>query len=264
MGSSRLLLATIVATVTSVACATPAAERSDTPAPAVAEHETHWGYDGESGPEHWGSLNDDFRLCEEGDEQSPVDIASTRTADLPPIEFSYRPSALHMLNNGHTIHVDYDRGSSISIEGKRFRLVQFHFHAASEHTIEGRSSPLELHLVHQAADEELAVVGVLIEEGADNASYSTVFENLPDAKSEETTTSHLKVDAADLLPTGTSYFRYDGSLTTPPCAEGVRWHVMTEPVELSSAQIDAFTRIYDHNNRPVQPLGEREILRSSD
>lgn len=233
-----------------VACGAGQAETHEAP---------HWSYSGEGGPENWGSLEADYELCGIGTEQSPIDLSNSDEQDLENIEFDYAPSQINILNNGHTIQVNYDPGSTISLDGHEFQLLQFHFHAPSEHTVDGRSFPAELHLVHQDADGALAVVGILLETGAENEALSPVWADLPAEETEVTATGGM-VDASLLLPTDQATFRYAGSLTTPPCSEGVSWFVMTTPVEISQIQLDEFLAIFSGNNRPLQTLGDRELI----
>ena len=227
---------------------------------ALAQEGVHWSYEGESGPEHWGDLSPDFAACAKGVEQSPVDIPASTPVNPADIAFSYRPSAVNIFNNGHTVQVNYDQGSSITFDGATYNLVQFHFHAASEHAIGGAHDPMEIHLVHRNAQGGLAVVGVLLKAGAENAAYAPVLQNLPAQESQPAPVAGATVDANTLLPTQRSYWRYNGSLTTPPCSEGVKWLVMNTPVELSEAQIAAFTSIFKNDARPVQPFNSRTFL----
>lgn len=227
---------------------------------AVAAEGVHWSYSGESGPEHWGDLSPDFASCAKGVEQSPVDIPADAALNAADISFNYQPSALTIVNNGHTIQVNYDKGSSITLNGVRYDLVQFHFHAHSEHGLAGQFAPLELHLVHKNAKGGLAVVGVLLKAGAENPAYAAVLDNLPAAAGEPQVVSGASVDANQLAPATRTYWRYNGSLTTPPCTEGVQWLVMNTPVELSDAQIAKYTAIYSANARPLQPFNSRTFV----
>ena len=226
---------------------------------AADHHDVHWGYSGAGGPEHWGMLQPEFAACSAGKNQSPIDITRAAPGDIPNIVFNYAPSAVNIINNGHTIQVDYDAGSYIEIDGVRHDLVQFHFHAPSEHTINGKRFPAELHLVHRSASGELAVVGVMMETGSENPALAPVWSHLP---AKEGPVEHFTpaVDAASLLPEIRTTFRYSGSLTTPPCSEGVKWNVMTAPIQLSDAQLKAFTGIIDENDRPIQALGTRTLM----
>ncbi len=230
---------------------------------AAASGPVHWGYEGEEGPEHWGELSPDFAACSEGKEQSPVNIPATAPVNPADIVFNYQPTALNIVNNGHTIKVGYDEGSSIEIDGKTYNLLQFHFHALSENTIDDKYSDMEMHLVHQSADGEYAVVGVMMDRGTENSAYAPVWDNMPAEEGEPQTISGVSVNGADLLPQDQSYYRFNGSFTTPPCTEGVKWFVMSNPVELSDVQVTAFEQIYNGNYRPVQPLNDRPFLVTS-
>lgn len=233
-----------------------------TPA-GTASGPVHWGYEGEAGPAHWGDLSPEFAACGSGREQSPVDIP--RAAPLNPgdLRFDYRPSMVAIANNGHSIQVTYEAGSTLAAGDARYSLVQFHLHASSEHMLGGAYAPMELHLVHQDAGGRIAVAGVLLVEGAHNAAYEPMLAHMPSQVGEANVIDGTTVDAGALLPTDRAYYRYHGSLTTPPCTEGVAWFVLSEPVELSAAQIAAFRVLYDGNNRPVQPLNGRTFLLSS-
>jgi carbonic anhydrase len=227
---------------------------------ALAAEGVRWSYSGDTGPEHWGELSPDYAACSKGLEQSPIDIPASTPLDTSGIAFSYQPSALTILNNGHTIQANYDKGSSISFHGTTYELVQFHLHAVSEHTIDGQHDPLEIHFVHRSAEGKLAVVGVMLETGAENPAYIPVFQNLPPAESEPAAVAGVTVDASQMLPAQREYWTYPGSLTTPPCSEGVTWLVMNTPVQVSGGQIAAFTSIYASNSRPVQPLNSRSFV----
>lgn len=225
---------------------------------AEVSHAPHWSYEGAEGPEHWGNLSAEFAACATGHEQSPIDLTGEVAVDLPDIAFHYQPSAVNILNNGHTIQVNYDAGSSIEVDGVTYELKQFHFHTHSEHTVDGATFPLELHLVHQSAEGRLAVVGLMAEAGAANDPLAIVWENMPTAANES---AHIdaQINAADLLPADHTYFGYAGSLTTPPCSEGVKWHVLTTPIQLSAAQLDTMTALLHDNFRPVQLIYDREL-----
>lgn len=218
----------------------------------------HWTYEGDHGPEHWGHMSGEYAACASGKKQSPVDIKGYEDKDLTDIVFNYKPSRINIVNNGHTIQVNYDKGSSIKVNGMEYQLVQFHFHDPSEHTVGGKSYAMELHLVHKNDKGELAVVGVLLESGKEDRAYDKVFANMP-KKADEKKELKETVDAAALLPKTKTYYTYTGSLTTPPCTEGVTWLVLKTPVQLSEAQIKAFKGIVGVNNRPVQPVNERKI-----
>ena len=226
--------------------------------------ETSWGYSGDEGPANWGELSPEYSLCADGSAQSPIDIRHASALDLVDIEFQYGESANKIFNNGHTIQVNVDAGSAIVYNGITYDLLQFHFHSPSEHTIDGRAAPLEIHFVHQDPNSgNLAVVGVLLTEGdVENEAYAAVFDHLPASVGEpEAMGAPLSLIA--LLPEARTYYTYQGSLTTPPCSETVRWLLLDSPIELSTVQIAAFSAIYDGNARPLQPLGKRDLLLDS-
>jgi carbonic anhydrase len=233
-------------------------------------HATHWGYEADNGPGRWGSMNPEWALCAEGSEQSPIDLAGATEAELPEaeihtpgdqeVEMLNQEGVLGALDNGHTIQVNSRTGETLTVGHETFALVQFHFHAPSEHTVDGQHFPMEMHFVHQARDGALAVLGVLIEEGAENPGITPLWEQLSAAPGKETTV-RIPADFADhIFPEdATGIFHYDGSLTTPPCSEGVEWYIRRTPTQFSKDQIAAFTAVYDHNNRPVQPLNARTL-----
>ena len=217
-----------------------------------------WGYEADNGPALWGTLDPAFAACAHGQEQSPIDLAGGRRGGLAPLEFDYRRSRIAAENTGHTIQANPDPGSSLTLDGVRYGLTQFHFHRGSEHLVDGVRLALEMHLVHAREDGGIAVVGVLFEEGTANAALAPLWSHLPD----EPGTSHAlpgALDLASLLPARRTAWRYRGSLTTPPCTEGVAWAVLAEPLSMSAAQIAAFATLYPNNCRPVQPLGGREL-----
>ncbi|NOZ70046.1 MAG: carbonic anhydrase [Deferribacteres bacterium] len=224
-----------------------------------------WGYTGENGPEHWGKLSHDFAMCEKGKSQSPVDINKTYKAELQDIVFSYKATPLKVVNNGHTVQVNYLPGSSAIIDGEKYELLQFHFHAPSENTVEGKHYSMEMHLVHKNSKNELAVVGVFLKEGRANEVIQKIWDNISPVINEENTVDSISINAADLLPPEAEkgYYHFYGSLTTPPCSEGVNWSVLKTPIEVSGAQIRKFEAVIGgHNNRPTQPINKRFILES--
>lgn len=225
----------------------------------MAAGAVHWSYEGEEGPAHWGALSPDFAACSSGLQQSPVDIPADAPVNPADIVFNYSPSALTVLNNGHTIQANYDAGSSITIDGMDYQLLQFHFHSDSEHTVAGQPSPMEAHFVHGNAAGQLAVVGVMLKQGDANAALEPVFANMPAAAGDPVAVAGATVSAADVLPADQSYYRYDGSLTTPPCTEGVKWFVMVNPVTISADQQAAYNALYTGNFRPVQPMNARSF-----
>ena len=218
----------------------------------------HWSYEGEEGPAHWGELDPGFAACGVGDHQSPIDVTTTDERDVANIEFHYQQSDVLIVNNGHTVQVDYEGGSYIELDGNRFDVLQFHYHAPSEHAVNGELFAAELHIVHANADDRLAVVGILLAEGEENAAYTSFIDNLPAEETEGVETGD-RINALELLPDVQTTYRYSGSLTTPPCSEGVLWLLMTTPVELSGQQIAAMETVFEGNNRPVQPIFERTV-----
>ena len=237
-----------------------------------AEHRgapVHWGYGEDDGPMHWAALSPDYATCASGREQSPIDLVAATTGEQAGMSRNYKAASLRIIrhehivdviDNGHTIQVNYDEGSTLQIGEASYELKQYHFHSPSEHTIEGQHLPMEMHLVHQSTEGELAVLGVLIEEGDHNPAFEPVWANLPDEVGEEVHHQHVAVNVDDLLPADHKTVRYQGSLTTPPCSEGVSWFVAAESIELSADQIAAFTSIFQGNNRPVQPLNDRTVF----
>jgi carbonic anhydrase len=219
----------------------------------------HWTYSGHGSPAEWGSLDKDFATCKLGKTQSPIDIRGAKAADLPAIRFDYRPSPLTIIDNGHTIQVNYAPGSSIDVGGSRYELLQFHFHKPSEEKIDGKAHDMVAHLVHKNADGKLAVVAVLLDKGGGNPVIATIWKNLPKEKEKEVAVASATVDAASLLPASKAYYAFEGSLTTPPCSEGVRWMVLKTPVKIAAGEIAAFGRIYPMNARPTQPLNGRPL-----
>jgi len=223
--------------------------------------EEHWGYEGKTGPAHWGGLNPDFSSCGIGKEQSPIDIRRRdvkKQEPLPAIGFDYAASPAEIVNNGHTVQVNFQSGGTVQLASGNYKLLQFHFHSPSEEKIEGKNFPLVVHFVHKAEDGKLAVVAVLFKQGKNNPALAKVLDVMPTQKDEKTALG-TDFNPADLLPANRAYYSFIGSLTTPPCSEGVQWQVMKSPVELSSKQIKMFQKLYPHNARPVQPLHGREI-----
>lgn len=245
---------------------------ADPHAAAPADATPHWDYGAEHGPTAWGGLSPDFATCGTGRGQSPIDISGTTPSALPELKAAYQPATLRIVhhehkadvvNTGHSIQVNYPGADGLTVGGETFELVQYHFHGPSEHTVGGRHFPMEMHMVHKSAAGKLAVIGVLIEEGATNTAFEPVWANLPMEKGIEKHLEDVRVDVDALLPKARTTYRYDGSLTTPPCSEGVKWFVMTTPVQLSAEQLGKFRAAIQGNNRPVQPLNGRTIMMDS-
>lgn len=213
------------------------------------------------GPQEWGALETAFEKCATGLAQSPIDIGKTVKANLPALDFQYGRAALSILNNGHTVQVDLPAGNVLKVGDQSLELLQFHFHTPSEETLKGKHLPMVVHFVHRAAGGELGVVGVLVKVGKSNADYAPVFAHLP-RPGEKIAVDALQLDLPRLLPSRKGYYAYQGSLTTPPCSEGVSWMVLKEPVVLGARQVKAFRRLFNANARPVQPLNGRIVEES--
>ena len=218
-----------------------------------------WAYGGHGAPEKWAELDPTFATCKLGRNQSPIDIRGAKAADLPAITFDYKPSPLKVIDNGHTIQVNYAPGSSIAVGGARYELLQFHFHNPSEEKVDGRSSDMVAHLVHRNEAGKLAVVAVLLDTGGANPVIETIFRNVPRKKQQESAPANVSIDAAGLLPGDRGYYAFQGSLTTPPCSEDVGWLVLKTPVRIAESDIAAFAKLYPMNARPTQPLNGRAI-----
>ena len=234
------------------------------------EHAVHWGYEADNGPDVWSSMKSEWALCAKGREQSPIDLTNATGIELPAVaihmpgeqevELLNQAGVIHELDNGHTIQINATSSEKLTVDDKSYALVQFHFHAPSEHTVDGERFPMEMHFVHQATDGALAVMGVLIDEGAYNPGITPLWAHLPHGPGTETTIEIPAGFANHIFPeAGSGFFHYDGSLTTPPCSESVKWYVRKTPTQLSKDQIAAFTAVYDHNNRPLQALGNRAL-----
>lgn len=221
-----------------------------------------WDYSTMRGPSHWGDLEPEFASCKKGHRQSPIDIREARKADLSPIQFDYRPSPLNIVDNGHTIMINYRPGSSITVGDKRYELKQFHFHRPSEERINGKGYDMSLHLVHADEKGNVAVVAVLLEKGADNALVNTLWKDMPNTKEKTEVDKDVQIDADGLLPADHHYYSFTGSLTTPPCSEDVQWFVLKHPVSVSVAEIEQFSKLYRNDARPTRPLYGRVVLES--
>lgn len=229
--------------------------------PALQHAHIHWSYEGEGAPENWSKLDPKNTLCATGQRQSPIDIRDGIKVDLEPITFNYRPSNFRVIDNGHTIQVEQGDGN-IALTGKSYELVQFHFHRPSEERINGRRFDMVAHLVHKSDEGQLAVVAVMMELGSENPFIQTLWNNLPLEKNSSVTPPSAVIDLNSFLPAGRSYYTYMGSLTTPPCSEGVLWLVMKQPVQVSQEQLNIFARLYRNNARPIQSATGRLIKES--
>jgi len=227
---------------------------------SAQEAKPHWSYEGSEGPKQWGKLDSSYTVCSMGRTQSPIDIKGAKKGDLPPLQLDYKAVPLNIIDNGHTIQVNYTAGSTLTVGGKTYTLKQFHFHHPSEERVNGKDSDLVAHLVHGDAEGHLAVVAVLLNKGAANAFLDVIWKNIPAEKEKATDVPGVTLNVKDLLPADLGYFTFPGSLTTPPCSEGVTWYVLKKPSSLSAEQVEAFAKIYPLNARPIQPTNGREIL----
>lgn len=229
----------------------------------AAGHEVHWDYKGEGDPARWGDLKPEYAACKTGQAQSPIDIpAETAAVKAGNITLNYSNVPLKVVNNGHTIQVNNSAANTADINGQAYELVQFHFHGPSEHTVGGKGSDLELHLVHKNAEGKLAVIGLMLDKGTENPLVSQIWSNLPTDINQEKEVAGSALDLKAALPADLAYYHYQGSLTTPPCSEGVMWYVLQNRGSVSEAQIAQFTGIFHGDARPVQPLNGREVVRS--
>jgi carbonic anhydrase len=222
----------------------------------------HWTYSGEAGPEHWGDLDKTSTVCSLGSQQSPLDIAGATVAELPGLKIAWNALAGTIVNNGHTIQVDAASGGTLTAGDANYDLLQFHFHAPSEHLVDGQNFPMEAHFVHKnAATGGLGVLGVFLREGERNPAFAAIIGAMPKEHGAKAVVPEA-IDVSALLPKSRTYWSYEGSLTTPPCSETVDWRVFVEPVEVAKADIDSFTALYPLNARPAQTANRRFILRS--
>ena len=229
------------------------------PAPPSHSGPASWSYVGETGPAQWGALDARYSVCSAGKAQSPIDLKAAQAEDGPALAIQYSDSSASISNNGHTVQVDFAPGGTLTLGPKTYDLLQFHFHSTSEHTVDGASFPLEVHFVHATAEGDLAVIGVMLNEGQENPAYKPVFDAVPAQPTEAPVPLASPLNADSLLPTSRTAYRYSGSLTTPPCSEAVAWHVLKDSVAVSAAQIAQFRAAYTGNNRPVMPLQGRAI-----
>lgn len=218
-----------------------------------------WGYSGNIGPENWGKLTKLYSMCSKGKNQSPVNLTKTHETYLDPIEFDYQPLGLDIINDGHTIKVTYEEGSTITVDRKQYQLKQVHFHTPSEHQIDDEHLPMEAHLVHTDKMGNLAVLGVFFEIGEKNGLIEDIWSQIPTTMEPQMLSSNP--NAKLLIPEDSDYYSLNGSLTTPPCTEGVSWYVFKQPLQVSQEQVDKLLEVLKApNNRPVQPTNARTIL----
>ena len=248
--STNLLTRAIVCAVALYGVATRAAEA---PAP-------HWSYAGETGPEHWGSEDPSFATCSNGKHQSPINIEKAVIKDLPELKFDYKDVPLKVADTGHSFQVNAPIGSGgLTVGGDHYDFLQVHFHEPSEERVDGKQYAMVAHIVHRNAKGELAVVAVLFRAGKTNEFLKPIFDNFPAKGSAGNDVAGKTVNMGNLLPEHKGYYTFDGSLTTPPCSENVRWFVLKTPAEANEAQLKQFEARYAHNVRPTQPLNDRVI-----
>ncbi|MFM9836054.1 MAG: carbonic anhydrase [Methylophilaceae bacterium] len=229
------------------------------PKPNVA-NKAHWGYEGDEGPENWAKLSPDYSICATGSNQSPINIDKTIDAELKPLKVFQRFPASDIVNNGHTVQVNFKPGNILALDGVLYQMKQVHFHAPSENTIHGKSFPLEAHFVHVDVKGKLAVLAVMFEEGKANEALGRLWQQIP-ANEGAPVILKSRVLPSDMVSQTKEYFRFGGSLTTPPCSEGVSWVLLKTPMTASAAQIEAIKKVFGHqNNRPVQELNSRLVV----
>jgi carbonic anhydrase len=221
----------------------------------------HWSYEGDSGPDKWGSLGGDGNVCATGTQQSPVDITGTVRADVPRLGIAWTRRPETIVNNGHTIQLNLPEGGTLRVGNDVYKLVQFHFHHPSEHRINGKGTAMEVHFVHAAPSGGYGVVGVMMKAGRHNASFARIAATMPSQEGPPVKADPA-IDPNGLLPIRRGYFDYAGSLTTPPCGETVAWMVLGDPIEVAGADVERFAKLFADNARPVQKLNRRFLLRS--
>ena len=224
-------------------------------------HTKHWGYENNTAPKHWSTLSKDYILCKQGNQQSPIDIIANSKTLLPKLGFAYNKNATSIINNGHTVQVNIQAGNSIIVDGFPYELKQFHFHTPSENNINGKSYPLEAHFVHASQTGKLAVVAVMFEIGKTNPTLKKLWKHFPLEENKSKKIAFTANDIKSLLPKDRSYYKFTGSLTTPPCTEEVKWNVFKVAITVSKEQVDQFFAIFNHkNNRPIQEKNKRIIF----
>ena len=229
------------------------------------DHKPHWSYTGNTAPRYWGELSPEFATCKQGKNQSPIDLRDVQalgTQGLATLDIVYKPVPLKIINNGHSVQVNYPLGSYIKVGGHRYELLQYHFHTPSEHHKEGFAYPMEMHFVHRDGDGNLAVMGVLFQEGERNPHLDSLLKRLPKEAGKQEIFNDLKLNPVNFIPVNTEFYKYSGSLTTPPCTEGVYWMVFKHPIEASAQQIMKMNELMGENARPVQPMFSRDLLKS--
>lgn len=237
------------------------------PRDLYAQWKTPWTYEGARGADHWSELDPEYAACNAGKEQSPIDIRNAHKTELPAINFEYKNGPLkYLINNGYTIRVNYHdvpgTGSFLIVGDKRYQLTQFHFHHPSEEYVNGRQYDMVLHLMHKADDGQVAGVTVFLKAGRPNATMQQIWQHMPRTESKEMDIAGVEINPADLIPRDHAYYMYMGSLTAPPCTEGVTWFVLRTPMDVSTEEINSFAKLYPRDVRPLQPLNGRVVKES--
>jgi carbonic anhydrase len=261
---NSFLILFLVSSLVACSSALPDLTMSGKEAIAKKEEQTaHWSYEGETGPEHWGDINPDYARCANGKEQSPINIETLHVVKDKKIAdpaINYKPTLFSLINDGRTIQgAPSTLDNSIVIDNEEYKLTQFHFHTPSEHQFNGQHFDMELHFVHKGANHQIVVLGLMIKEGETNSYLEYAWNLIPRVKTTKIVKLTEPIDLMNLLPKEKDSFQYNGSLTTPPCTEGVKWVILKEPIEMSKEQIDKFREIFLDNHRPVQPLNDREV-----
>lgn len=233
--------------------------------PPLKEQEVEWGYSGDYAPKYWDKLSPEFALCGTGKNQSPIDLRDKNalgTQGLSGLDIAYKEVPLKIINDGHAVQVNYPLGSYIKVGEQRYELMQYHFHTPSEHYKEGFAYPMEIQFVHRDGDGNIVIMAVLFQEGERNPNLNALLARLPKEVGKEMLHREVRLNPATFLPANTEFYKYNGSLTTPPCSEGVYWMVFKQPIEASAGQIRQLSTLMGENARPVQPLFARDLLKS--
>lgn len=254
-------------------CSKPKAEHGDPHAEAAGDHGgsdaehgaarndvAHWSYEGDDGPAHWGDLSTENKACKTGPRQSPINLSGVASPRAVNLTLDYTSSPAKIQNMGHAIQVSPTDGGGVVMDGVRYKLVQFHFHTPSEHTIDGHRAAIETHFVHKNDKGDLLVIGVLSDVGVADPMLAPIWTWLPTDPGPAALIPDLLVNARDLMPATEEFYAYSGSLTTPPCTENVTWLVYASPLSISPEQVDAYQRLTGPNARPIQQPQGRDIL----
>lgn len=266
MRAASILPAILLLTAAAIMAPNASPAQTDDYSHYVSPWKTPWDYRGRRGAEHWSALDPRYAICNAGREQSPIDIRGARKAQLPPLRFEYRSEPIrYVINNGHTIRVNYHdapgTGSFLVVGNRRYQLTQLHFHHPSEERVNGKAYDMVLHLMHRGSGGEIVGVAVFLKIGRANPTLQRLLDHMP-ATEGQLPVPAVAIDPTAMLPHDTAYYVYMGSVTAPPCTEGVRWIVLKAPVEVSSAQVKAFAELYPDDARPTQPLDGRIVEES--